>query len=87
MNPLDLWDKLDERGILDRAAPGMYLRGLLENFNPFDASTATERILDPDEFEVIRDVVKKNVAGGRAGVTYSDFLTQEEGAEPLSYLA
>jgi len=65
----------------------MYLRGLLENLNPFDASTATERILDPDEFEVIRNVVKENVSKGRAGVSYSDFISKEEGAEPLGYKA
>lgn len=87
MNPLDLWNTLDEKGILDRAAPGMYLRGLLENINPFDPSTATEWILDDDEFQVIRDVVKSNVKKGRAGVTYSDFISKEEGAEPLGYKA
>ena len=87
MNPLDLWNTLDEKGILDRAAPGMYVRGMLENLNPFDASTATERILDPDELKVLQDVVKENVAKGRAGVTYSDFKTYDEGAQQLGYKA
>ncbi len=87
MNPLDLWNKLDDKGILDAPAPGMYLRGLLENLNPFDPSTATERILPEAEKETLQRIVKDQVKKGKAGLSYSDFITKEEGAEALGYKA
>jgi len=87
MSLLDMWNKLDEKGVLDAPAPGMYLRGLLENFNPFDPSTATERILPEAEATTLRDIVKDKVKKGGAGLSYSDFKTYDEGAQQLGYKA
>lgn len=87
MSLLDMWNKLDEKGILDAPAPGMYLRGLLENLNPFDPFTATERILPEAEKETLQRIVKDQVKKGKAGLSYSDFITKEEGATPLGYKA
>lgn len=84
---LDTWNKLEEKGVLDAPTVGMYIRGMMENLSPFDPSTATERILPDAEKEELRNIVASKVNKGGKGLSYSDFLTKEEGATALGYKA
>jgi len=79
----DLLDK----GVLDSTATTMYVRGLMENLSPIAPLTATELAIPEEKEQILRDIAVNKIKSGGTGLSYSDWLTKEEGATPLSYKA
>jgi len=64
---------IQDKGYLEATTTKMFARSVLENLNPFDPATATEKDLNGSELKTARSIILNNVNRGKHKISYSDY--------------
>lgn len=69
----DSVQSIQDKGYLDATTTKMFARSVLENLNPFDPATATEKDLNDGELEAVRNIVSSKAKSGKSKISYGDY--------------